>query len=345
MTDDLAATLDELRGSWRRASDHDEVAVRSIELAGQHLRIEAAGDHVLTPLWSALAHHPEATGEPDLTLRLWHLAGTGDPPPPLPEEMFVRPGELLDTLVTDGAYLRFEPGGQMLSAYVPAEREAWCCVADIAAVAWWDRAAPFRSLLAWWLAAHDVQLAHGAAVGGPDGAVVLVGPGGSGKSTTALTALLGGMGYLGDDYCAVSSRPDPRVHSLYSSAKLVLDSDLVDRFADRLLHRPGPGAKAVVGLHGDLSSQLVEQAPVRAVLATRVAGSPTSTFEPVPRARVLASLAPSSMLQLKGIPANVLTGMASLVRRAPVVGRLHLGRDRDQLVGLLTELLGGEVAA
>ena len=48
-----------------------------------------------------------------------------------------------------------------------------------------DRA-PFRTILTWWAADHRLALVHAAAVATGDGAVVLAGTSGAGKSTTAL---------------------------------------------------------------------------------------------------------------------------------------------------------------
>ena len=62
-------------------------------------------------------------------------------------------------------------------------------------------------------------MVHAAAVGDESGGVLLVGRGGSGKSTTALSCLGTQVGYLADDYCLVEMVEGPRVHSLYTSGK------------------------------------------------------------------------------------------------------------------------------
>ena len=62
-----------------------------------------------------------------------------------------------------------------------------------------------------------------AAVGQAAGGVLLVGAGGSGKSTCALSCLTSDLLYAGDDYVAVELRPEPRVLSLFCSGKLEPD--------------------------------------------------------------------------------------------------------------------------
>ena len=61
------------------------------------------------------------------------------------------------------------------------------------------------------LGKHKQQVVHAASVGTKDGAVLIVGKGGSGKSTSALACLNAGMYYLGDDYTLISNDSNPQV--------------------------------------------------------------------------------------------------------------------------------------
>ena len=344
---DLDPTLDALRRSWEQAARASAPTTRSLDIAGLHLQIVAVGGAVLDRLVPALDHHPPGSGTPDLVLHLWDLDATRAERPPLPGEMFdQQAGALHDTVVTPRATVRFEPASQILSAWEPDAARAWCCVADSEHIVWWDRAAPFRSLLGWWLEANGRQLIHGAAVGHEAGAVVLAGPGGSGKSTTALAAHLEGLGYLGDDYCAVSHHDGPVVHSLYGTAKLRLDDhDRSGPLADRLLHaNPTPDEKAVALVTGLPGTRVVEQAPVRAVVAVRVGADGTTRVVRASRAQVLAALAPSSILQLPGTTGATFAGLARLVRSVPVAV-LELGRDRAELIDTVSRLANGSLRA
>ena len=77
---------------------------------------------------------------------------------------------------------------------------------DPARCAVWDRSAPWRPHLTWWLAANGAGLVHAAAVappGRPDAGALLVGRGGSGKSTLALACGAAGWAVTSDDYVAV----------------------------------------------------------------------------------------------------------------------------------------------
>ena len=52
------------------------------------------------------------------------------------------------------------------------------------------------------------------------GAALIVGAGGSGKSTSALWCIGSGLLYCGDEYALVAPESEPRVYSLYCSGKL-----------------------------------------------------------------------------------------------------------------------------
>jgi hypothetical protein len=335
---DLRPTVDALRHSWDEGVRAGRpLVVRSLEVVGLHVQILAMGTALLDRLWPAISHHPEPDGDPDLVLHLWDLASTGTPQPDLPPEMFARDdGRLFDTVITEGARVRYDPASRALTAWDIETKSAWCCAVTPSEIAWWEQAAPFRSLFAWWLEHHGRQMIHGAAVGEVEGAVILGGPGGSGKSTTALTAHLAGIGYLGDDYCGLSHQHGPSVHSLYGTAKLRLtDHDERGPLAGHLLRpAPRPDEKAVALVTAVPDARIIESAPVRAVLAVRIGTTRMTRIFPATPAQVLAAIAPSSILQIHGTGADSFAGLARLVREVPV-GLLELGADRSEIVEVL----------
>src|SRR5262249_49065941 len=86
------------------------------------------------------------------------------------------------------------------------------------------RAHPGAPALSAWLAGRGLQVLHAAAVAFAGRGVLLVGPGGAGKTTAALACALAGGDFLGDDLCAVEAGGIPRVHSLFGTVKLNADS-------------------------------------------------------------------------------------------------------------------------
>ena len=111
------------------------------------------------------------------------------------------------------------PSYGTVSVFDRARARGFFWTHDPASLADWEHGSPLRNLLRWALADHGVHLLHGAAIGVPGGGgVLLLGVGGAGKSTTALTCLAAGFDVVADDYVLVDA--EPRAHRLYSIAKL-----------------------------------------------------------------------------------------------------------------------------
>ena len=82
-------------------------------------------------------------------------------------------------------------------------------------------ASPCQLILHWWLREKGLFMIHSAAVGLDQGAALLVGQSGAGKSTTALACLYAGMKYLADDRCVMTLNPKPRVYAMYNTGTIL----------------------------------------------------------------------------------------------------------------------------
>jgi hypothetical protein len=228
-----------------------------------------------------------------------------------------------------------------LSVLDETAAEAWFWAPSPAAMASWDSAAPLRAILHWWLGGEGVLQLHGGAIGTADRGLLLVGRGGSGKSTTALACVAAGLRYAGDDYVAVELAPEPVVHSLYSTAKL--DPEQLARFPalGQAVANPGhaSGEKAVILVGRSRPRALVARFPLAAVLVPRLALSrPETRVVPLPAPAALTALAPSTLLQLHPPQPGALAEMARLVRRVPCFA-LELGSDVERIADALSGLL------
>ena len=183
---------------------------------------------------------------------------------------------------------------------------------------------------------------HGASVGTPDGGVLLVGRGGSGKSTVALSSLGSELLYAGDDYVAVAVEPAPRVQSLYSSGKLEpyhahgLLPHLLPLLsnAERL-----ESEKAVLYVHEHFPEQTTSGFPLAAVFVPRVRASQReSRIVEASRAEAFAALAPSTILQLHTADSTAFAAMKKLVARVPCYG-LEVGSDVAGIPGVIADFL------
>ena len=196
-----------------------------------------------------------------------------------------------------------------------------------------QQCAPLLQLFRLWLEQQNITLLHGAAIGDSRGAALLVGRGGSGKSTTSLLALQAGMGFLGDDYCAVSLTPSATVFSLYSSAKFHLNNTVRPDF---LSPRVNPDReKGFVMLAAKHQAQLQVQASLKAILLPTIGGN--LGFETISPQTALLSLAPSTLFQLRSTK-TAFAQMSALVKVLPCY-RFYLGADPSHIAPALKALL------
>jgi hypothetical protein len=205
-----------------------------------------------------------------------------------------------------------------------------------------DRAAPMRHLLSLWFGSQGRYLFHGAAVGESEGGVLILGAGGSGKSTTALACLEDGMAYAGDDRCLLSMDGLPHVYSLYGTAKL-LDINQFPSFAP-VVDMDGNtcNEKAMYRLHRLSDNTLHCGFALRAILLAHIEDIQETRISPASHARGFLELAASGALHLPKMRIQALCCFNSVARQLPVYD-LTLGANirstPDAIRKLLRELL------
>jgi hypothetical protein len=322
------------------------VHVSRYEIAGAQVWLRFASEAMrerLTPAFAHLAIRSDTNGEsPTLTVNLWDSASTGaDPPSRPPTPAAHAPGALFH-LHDPPLRWAYQPGVESLSVLDSEARVAWFWVPDALDQPYWDEAAPIRQILSWWLTSRGYLQVHGGAVGTPEGGVLLVGQGGSGKSTVALSTLGSTLLYAGDDYVAVKVDPTPQIESLYCSGKL--EPAHVDTVMPRL--RPLLAnadrletEKAVIYVQAHFPSQVTRGFPLRAVLAPKVrATRAASRIVETSRASAFAALAPSTMFQLHTAGPETLTAMSKLIERVPCY-LLEIGSDLDGIPATIADFL------
>jgi len=227
-----------------------------------------------------------------------------------------------------------------LAIYDRFRNRAWMRFGPVDSISSWETATPFRKILHWWAADRSLQLVHAAAIGDSRGGALLVGRSGSGKSTTALACLTGGLGYGGDDYCLVECGSRLYVHSLYLSAKgNAQTATLLPTLRESLTSAPLAFEEKSIVFADDISPSSISTGfPLLAIVVPRITGGEASRLEPLSPAESLRALAPSTLLQLPGQRAAGLARLAELVRGVPS-WRLCLGSDPRTAVDVLADLL------
>lgn len=333
---------------------------RRFTIAGRIVAFRSASEGVQNRLTRAFSHLEAPGGAtPQLTINLWDSAARSTASPPVPSaEGEQAPGAFFyysDERVRVGYQIGTSGDRRVLDVYshdpTPAlsvldtERDtAWYWVEDSDRIPYWEEATPFRYILDWWLRAGGLHYLHAGSVGLPDGGVLVVGKSGSGKSTSTLATLDAGLRYAGDDYVAIGLEPEPWVHSLYSSGKLMPDH--VQRLPFLLPALANTKQldveKALVYVDEHWPGAITAGFPLKAILVPRVVpGLRESRVVEASRLVGLTALAPSTVFQLHTRGQDSLARMSRLVERAPSFV-LELGSSMDStpraIEGLLLDL-------
>ena len=338
-----AAFFDAAYAAYQRAEQAAGGATDAwYEIAGFPIRLRSAGDALAARLTPALAHLTAPAAEPALTICLWDTVSTGAPmpKPPWGEEDFLARAEIRG-YNTPRFRAAYDVRGGALRLLDQARNLAIFWTHDPATLPVYDRSAPFRMILHWWMQAHQRHFVHAGAVGTAEGGVLLAGKREAGESTAATVSLLAGLLYAGDDYCLVSTEPAPCVYSLYSSAKLDLDN--LRRCAPRLealISNPDElgREKALLFFHPHYPTQMAREFPVRAILLPTATGGRETRLIPAAPITALQALAPGTLAQLSGAGAEEFRAISAFVRSVPSY-HLELGAETNQIPRVIAQLL------
>ena len=331
----FARTVEEARG---------RIFESCYDFAGKPTRLRIVGARLAGLIPRALAHlrvpvRPPTTGE--FRIDLWDEAETGigcpgcrandDPAAPGVTEVS---GNSVHVITT---FAQIKSGLDRKAQRIVG----WVGNADL--LTQYDVGRPLHSQLLLWHRDRGLQALHAGLVGRGEDGILLGGPGGSGKTTTALSCLQAGMAYLSDDYVVVDPNPGgaPVCHSVYCSAHV--EPRHLERFPGLLPHAiPGKLAREDKSLLllSDLPGAVFRSSVrLRAIVFPQVIEAAISRYRSASRAQALLRLAPSS-LGLLPYPMAMGDGfkaLSALVDRVPVYW-LDLGRDLEQIPSAVDQL-------
>lgn len=323
---------------------------RWFSIGDYRLQLVFAGQSLLERVCPALQHlaipDPPPRTAADLSVGLWDSASTGVQPP----SPSWGPDDYLDRgsirgFNTDRIRTAYYVGAGVFAMLDHQRRQAVYWLRDAADHPLYLTGSPLLPILHWWMEAKGCQLVHAGAVGNPDGGVLLVGRGGSGKSTSTLACLESDLLFLAEDYCLLGQGPKHVIYSLYCSAKVDANSlDLLPHL--RFLATGAPiddAGKALFFLGDSYGDSLARALPLVAVLLPKVSGKRDTTLNPVSGIQALRSLAPSTVFQLPGGGHQAFGSMAASVRHTPCYV-LETGTDVAQIPFVISRLLA-ELAA
>jgi hypothetical protein len=339
----IAAYFGELQKTCAHALSAQGRTVQRM-LAGRTVQYHVAGEALFGVMQQAVDHLPEVDeSAADFTIFVWDEAATGVARPIAP---WVWPDatQAVELTLPAGAedfFPLYDSVRQIFGLYQQSTRTAVVCVPDAARLPTPWHGAPLFRMFHWWSQSVGLALLHAACVGTDDGAVLLVGKGGSGKSTTSLLCLAAGLRYVSDDYCLLEPSADrPRAHCLYNTGKL--HRDHITRFPSL--------AQCAVDVAGDVydkklifasqhfPQQLARSLPLRAVFLPCIVGGDSHRLVPTSPGEALRALAPSTLFQVSGHGPRHLQTMGALVRQLPAY-RLELGTDFASIPAMIETFL------
>ena len=312
------------------------------EMAGYKIRLRFAGPALVPFILPALEHLIAAPcSAPALTICLWDSVSTQTrmPPPPWSESDYT-PLRGIDHYTDDHTYTAFNLLTDILSLLDTRRNLAIYWIRDASQVPYFESGAPLLTILHWWMGNRQRQLIHAGAVGTAEGGVLLVGKGGSGKSSTCLRCLDSPLLYAGDDYCLITTKSAPHAHSIYSSGKV--DAKDIGRFpflapalnnADHLDRE-----KALYFLHPHFPGKISAGFPIRAILLPRVTGRRETGLKEISASESLLALAPSTIFQLTGAGHEAFKRLNEMVKQVPSFV-IELGINLAEIPATISRLI------
>ena len=294
----------------------------------------------LTPAFEHLRVDPVV--QPHMTINVWDTISTGvnAPPPPCDWTDFTDRGDIWGfnskRIKTAFHWSEYSVNVMDLSTNTGVY---W--VKNPKAFPYWVSSSPFRTMIQWWMEKHGCQLLHAAAVCTDDGAVLITGKGGSGKSTSALVCLNAGLGYLGDDYVIIKKDPVPTVYSLYSTAKLNLE-DMGKFPALKPLagkRTDSDQEKEVLFLYPHLKHQIVAEKSLKAVFTPQIRKEENTLIEPASFWPIQRAMSFTTMSQLPGVGAQTQKYISDFIGKLPCY-TLKPGNDFDKITETIDDFIG-----
>lgn len=294
----------------------------------------------ITPAYQHLAIAPPA--RPDLTVHFWDSASTGVglKPPPWNQVQGAFIG-----FEGDGYFHKYNSASGCMYSYDTHRKKGYFWINNYQNVPYFETGIPIIFILNWWLKETSFQLVHGGAVGFTEGGVLLIGKGGSGKSTTCASALKSNLFYAGDDYCLVDTGGDKKVYSLFNSAKI--RPDMLSNFehlkpvlynGDRI-----PAEKPLFFLFPQFKERLIKEFPIKAIFIPQVTHQAKTWLEPVSASDAIKALAPNTIFQLSGVGKEILQKTTRLVQSLPCYF-LKLGNRPQEVPGEIERFLQDQLS-
>jgi hypothetical protein len=312
-----------------------------LALGGGTAAIEVAGDRLFDRITPALQHLAvEGDGRAaDFSVSLWDADETGlAGPPPAPGGDPTAPA--IVTVSGDGRFVL----QRRTHAVVGHERARSAVVGwfrDVDRMPLYDRGRPLHPQILLWNQDRGAPPLHAGLVARSGRGALLVGQGGSGKTTAALACLLNGFDFLGDDYVSLRKGDGGAFvgHGVYGSTHV--DPHHLTRFPELFARAVFPRweneDKAVVFLGEAFPERLARESPIDALFLPTVRSGGTAARTATP-AEASLRLVQGALALAPHAGAGGMEPLFELASSVPAFW-LDLGSDLDEIPTVISAIL------
>ncbi len=332
--------LDRSIEAFSRAAEKQGNCRTALTVAGVRIDIEYAGEPLRDAFHEALRGVITDTDRPaDCRILVYDSAGSGVAAPELDRPVQQMIGWRGDCWTRPGtrSHLIFHYSDHSLQIYDPGKRICVVAIQNLQKLPGWVFAAPLRTSIGLALQSHGAQLVHGAAVGHAEGAILITGHGGSGKSTTTLSCLKAGLSVLGDDYVAVRPAQGPGgrpvVYNVFSSLKLRPEEN--GQQAGEMDNR----RKQMLFPFAQNDRLLLNEAPLLAFCAARIGSGNATLIRPMAAEHVSRIAYASTALQISGDDGLTYRRIRVAAEESDGCFELQLGADRAGVADAIAAFL------
>lgn len=355
MTGHLAQSAfirDSLRNA-RRLWQHTGGMERVYSFGGMTLRVRLIGGSLQQVVEPVLAHalQPAAEHSSDAAIYALDSALAGCPAPPAnwPFEVETEDGNLRTCWKPELGLAMSSDESRGIWHLMDLEMmEGLYWVSDASTLPGWEYGSPLRHFIQWTAQANGQSMVHAAAVSPGPGrpGVLLVGAGGSGKSTMTAAAIEAGWLTTGDDFVIIQAKSRPVTYPVFDVMKLIGNAEMeFPEIAGHAINTSrAQDEKALVPITAVGKSQFTRSLGVCAALSLSLAHAPGSRIEPAGKTQLVAALAPSTMKILRTGLRETFSFCSELVRLLPCYS-FTVGNDPREGLSALRNFIDTELAA
>ena len=344
---DPNAYLAAAEAAFARAAGRAAVHDVFLRIAGASVRLRVIGAGLLPAIEPPFRHlRAPAVPRPDLGIVVADHRETGVDIPPPP---WLPPGDPAAGRFRGAHHSALaEAGGAQVWMLDHRSGTGFLWIRSAAEMPIWDRIHPLRQILGAWAAAQSLQLMHAGAVGFDGAGVLLVGAGGSGKSTVVLACIDAGALAAGDDYVLVEHGAPTVAHSVYGTMRLFEGHARRFPFLMPESDSVAPGHDGAPKLTANVAlrrpESLIASLPLAAIVMPRVVAGGKTRLRRENGGAALFAVAPNTLHQVDPKSRAAFERMARLCKTLPC-WRLELGADLNAVPGEIRRAIAASATA